>query len=150
MFRKEAALALLTAASFASCNIFAQQLHLKARVAVASARFQAQAATPGDDTISHWIVEFDHAPGATDLAAIAAAGAQVTGALPDNAVIVSGPNAGIAARIACVRWAGPMETSDKLSPELKWALPSLDVVVEFHTDVSQAAQDLVARSEGLG
>ena len=25
---------------------------------------------PGDDTISHWIVEFDHAPGATDLAAI--------------------------------------------------------------------------------
>jgi hypothetical protein len=42
-----------------------------------------------------------------------------------------------------------METSDKLSPELDWALPSLNVVVEFHNDVTEAAQDLAAGSEGL-
>jgi hypothetical protein len=31
-----------------------------------------------------------------------------------------------------------METFDKISTELDWALPSLNVVVEFHNDVTEA------------
>jgi hypothetical protein len=58
----------------------------------------------GQDAASHWIVEFDHAPGSADLAAIAAAGNEVTGPLPDNAVVVSGPTSNLA-HIAGMRWA---------------------------------------------
>ena len=138
MFLQFAARRLPVLASLIPCVLFAQELHLKARV------LSRAVTAPGDST-SHRIIEFDHPPGVEDLARLAAAGAEITGALPDNAVVVSG----LAGDLPGVRWSGILEVADKLSPALDADAPMLDVVVEFHSDVPLAVQDQIAFNEGL-
>ena len=138
MFLKFAARRLPVLALLAPCVLFAQELHLKSRVL-------SRAVTAAGDTASHRIIEFDHPPGVEDLARLAARGAEITGALPDNAVVVSG----LAGNLPGVRWSGILEVADKLSPALDADAPVLDVVVEFHSDVPPAVQDLIAFNEGL-
>ena len=115
----------------------AQELHLKSRVARGAAR-------PADPS-GHRIIEFDHAPGVEDLARVVAAGGEITGALPDNAVVVSG----LGTDISGVRWSGRFEAEDKLSPELDALAAGLYVLVEFHSDVTVAVQEQLAAGDGL-
>ena len=124
-------------AMLASGVLPAQELHLKSRVARGAAR-------PADPS-GHRIIEFDHAPGVEDLARVVAAGGEITGALPDNAVVVSG----LGTDISGVRWSGRFEAEDKLSPELDASAAGLNVLVEFHPDVTVAVQEQVAAGEGL-
>jgi len=103
----------------------------------------------------HRIVEFDHPPGVDDLDALLQAGGQVTGALPDNAVMVS-----VAGRLSSMPegaiWSGPMEPGDKVSPALGMnravamsAAAVFPVIVEFHPDVDAAQQARVEAATGV-
>ncbi len=108
----------------------------------------------GTRGIVHRIVEFDHPPGVEDLDALLVAGGQVTGVLPDNAVMIS-----VAGQLGTLPegaiWSGPMVAEDKISPALgKGRMARLPgqtvlVVVEFHTDVAAVAQAALATSLGM-
>jgi hypothetical protein len=124
-----------------------QELHLKARMGNTPrsiSREENRAAKTGP---VHQIVQFDHLPGVADLNALLAAGFKVIAAVPDNAVMVVGPTA-MTTETAGVKWVGELEASDKLSPALGTADPIL-AIVEFHTDVTAAAQESVVAAEGV-
>ena len=124
-------------AMLASGVLPAQEMHLKSRM--------TRGATRPADPSGHRIIEFDHAPGVEDLLRIVAAGGEITGALPDNAVVVSG----LGTDISGVRWSGRFGVEDKLSPELDAVAAGLYVLVEFHSDVTAAVQDQLAAGDGL-
>ena len=133
---------------------FGQDIHLKTRTfrpepgypapthTAPKSRVQIQA--PG----SHQIVDFDHAPDPEDIAGLLADGFEVVGVLPDNAVVVTSTTAKALLPRAGVRWAGPFEPADKLSPEFGTAEFGTDrpvmAIVEFHKDVSIDTQDAIA------
>jgi hypothetical protein len=94
----------------------------------------------------HRIVAFSHPVGVNDLDALNVAGAQVTGVLPDNAVVVSGSLHSLPEGAV---WMGEMESRDKVSPMVT-ADPTLStVVVEFHSDVDAADQAALESTLGL-
>ena len=94
----------------------------------------------------HQIVAFNHPVGVNDLDALNRAGAQVTGVLPDNAVVVSGT---MTSRPEGAVWVGAMEARDKVSPMVT-ANPTLNTaVVEFHSDVDAADQAALESKLGI-
>jgi hypothetical protein len=100
-------------------------------------------------------VEFDHPPGVDDLDALLLSGAQVTGVLPDNAVMVSVPGRWGKVPAGAV-WIGQMEAGDKISPALgvntllrRSAGRVFPVIVEFHADVDATEQAAVETSLGV-
>jgi len=137
---------------------FGQEIHLKTRTFSPSAQSAAdlppvRGATSARQTV-HQIVAFDHTPGVADLDALVTAGAQVTGVLPDNAVVVA-VSGGLNTRPNGAIWVGPMEGRDKMSPLLQaggaystaTAGESL-VIVEFHSDVDATGQAALEASLG--
>ena len=145
MFKSLAKPVLLAAVIVAT--VFGQQLHLKTRSVSTPA--QNAAGLPAVRLLSdvaqtvHQVIEFDHPVGAADLNALMLAGAQVTGVLPDNAVVVS-VTGGLTTLPDGAIWVGAMEAQDKISPALAGtSTTQVPVIVEFHSDVDatqQAAQ----------
>lgn len=121
---------------------------LAATIAASGKNAMVRAARGGSATV-HQIVEFSHTPGVADLDALLAAGGEVTGVLPDNAVVIA-----VAGRLGRVPegaiWIGEMEARDKISPALgvnavlrSAAGAVVPVIVEFHSDVDTAHQNAV-------
>lgn len=121
---------------FLHCFAQGQEVHLKSPV--------LRRVLDAKEIAGHRIVEFDHTPNREDLARLAAGGAQITGALPDNAVMVNG----LTDVPEGVRWVGMMDTAARLSPELDQQAASQVVLIEFHADTDQAAQDRAAEAAG--
>ena len=137
----------------------AQEIHLKSRdVHTASdngtaprTRFDAGRSVAGRSGFEHQIVQFDHQPDAADLAALIDAGYVITGAIPDDAVIVAVPRGVRVARVVPrVRWQGDLPSADKISSRLEFRQgTSLTAIVEFHPDVSIEMQDVAAQAAGV-
>lgn len=163
--RKIGAAPAVTAAAFViSLCALAQDIHFKTRTFSPASPGSSQPATNarakpevspgrsrGDPVPLHRIVEFDHPPGVDDLNALLVAGAQVTGALPDNSVVVSttADLGGVPGAI----WTGPMDAQDKISPALgintvmrRDPGAVIPVIVEFHSDVDAAQQNALGIS----
>ena len=127
------------------CCAQGQEIHLKTRtIPTASAPGAATSQPAARQRLNarqtvHLIVEFDHPPGVQDLDALLQSGAQVIGALPDDAVMVS-VRGGLNNPPAGVLWVGQLEARDKISPALANATFPLPVIVEFHADVNAVQQ----------
>src|SRR5579862_887644 len=123
--------------------VFGQEVHLKTRTiltpAQPSSSIPAVRQFAGATQTVHQIVEFNHPPGAADVEALMRAGGQVTGVLPDNAVMISIPG-GLRAFPSGAIWIGAMEAQDKISPALNPGDTPAPVIVEFHSDVTAALQ----------
>jgi hypothetical protein len=123
-----------------------QEIHMKTRTIHPGAEGELAPHTRMNRARGHQIVAFNHPVGVNDLDALNQAGAQVTGVLPDNAVVVSGA---LTSRPAGVVWVGAMESSDKVS-RMVTSNPTLStVVVEFHSDVDAADQAALESSLGI-
>ncbi len=125
-------------------SAFGQEIHLKTRTFMAPA--QSRNTEQRTSKRVHRIVAFDHPVGVDDLDMLANAGAQITGVLPDNAVVVSVP-AGFRGRPRGSSWIGTMEAQDKISPALSQI--SQSVVVEFHSDIDASQQAALGATLGL-
>ncbi len=136
----------------------AQEIHMKTRTFSPPAGDRAvNSATPasarGNGRSVHQIIAFNHPVGVNDLDALNVAGAQVTGILPDNAVVISTAG-GMNSRPAGTVWIGSMEARDKVSPILTANAVNatgsqVPVIVEFHSDVDAADQAALETSLGL-
>ncbi|HWE52282.1 MAG TPA: matrixin family metalloprotease, partial [Bryobacteraceae bacterium] len=115
-----------------------QELHLKTGARAPRAGIAVPARRK-----AHHIVQFDHPPGASDLSALTSAGAVVTAVVPDNAVMIVG-----SVDIPGATDLGELAAQEKLSPSLVPVGQQL-AIVEFHSDVSPAAQGAVAAAENL-
>ena len=124
-----------------------QEIHMKTRTIHPAASGElAPRARVNRGVSGHQIVAFNHPVGVNDLDALNQAGAQVTGVLPDNAVVVSGA---MTSRPAGAVWVGAMESRDKISPMVT-AHPTLStVVVEIHSDVDAADQTTLESKLGI-
>ena len=144
----------------------AQEIHLKVRDVATEESSPAMSANarstrqrPALTAGTHRIIQFDHAPGVADIEALLAAGFKVVGMVPDNAVSVvvpekfTGPG-----QYAAAKWIGQLEVSDKISPQLNYLAPgksapagnpAVEVVVEFHADVTADAQQAVSVATGI-
>ena len=123
-----------------------QEIHMKTRTIHPAASGELAPHARVNRASGHQIVAFNHPVGVNDLDALNRAGAQVTGVLPDNAVVVSGA---MTSRPAGAVWVGAMESSDKVSPMVT-SNPTLStVVVEFHSDVDAADQAALEASLGI-
>jgi hypothetical protein len=137
---------------------FAQDIHFKTRTITPRPAASGVPLLTGNQMLTgHEIVQFDHSPGVADLDSLLKAGLRIVGALPDNAVVVSGSGdaGGVGAdtgtganSVTGVKWTGPLDPADKLSPSLGAGDPIL-AILEFHADVSQSVQDSIAVTEGL-
>jgi hypothetical protein len=123
-----------------------QEIHMKTRTIHPAAEGQLAPGARMNRAKGHRIVAFNHPVGVNDLDALNQAGAQVTGVLPDNAVVVSGA---MTSRPAGVVWVGAMEARDKVSPKVTESPTVNTVVVEFHSDVDAAAQAALESSLGI-
>jgi hypothetical protein len=143
-------------------RLFAQEIHLKSRDvrtdSATAARARARNSIAGGrqplgvrGEPAHEIIQFDHQPGAEDLAALLDAGYRVVAAIPDNAVVAVVPRGTVVSDvIPSVTWQGSFELDDKLSPELAvWPSGSVAAIVEFHADVAMNTQDSLGALEGL-
>lgn len=146
---KPVLLALVIAAS-----AFGQAIHLKTRTISTPAQtidaFRTAGASRGNSRTVHQIIEFDRFVGVADLTALVAAGAQVTGVLPDNAVVIS-VRGGLSTRPEGAIWTGEFQPQDKISPSLTTNTPlePMPVIVEFHADVDAAQQKALETALGL-
>src|SRR6185437_246856 len=140
-----------------------QELHLKARTihtvstaASNGAHPKAHARAANTNRV-HQIIQFDHLPGVADLEGLLAAGFQVVGAVPDNAVMVIASKAAAASTVTAampgVQWVGELETSDKMSPALATSGAAqgqeIAAIVEFHPDVEADMQRSIEAAEGV-
>src|ERR1700761_4717028 len=98
--------AILISWLLAATGLFGQELHMKTR------SFTPAPSARANGLGGHQVVTFDHAVGVNDLDALMNAGGQVTGVLPDNAVVVSG----LTKTPAGATWIGSIEAADKVSP----------------------------------
>src|SRR5882757_7821386 len=73
-----------------AATVSGQEIHMKTRTFSPVSGTVSGTAVVNGDASRHQIVAFDHPVGVNDLDALNIAGAQVTGILPDNAVVVSG------------------------------------------------------------
>ncbi len=131
-------------------SAFGQEIHMKTRTFTPSGAGVAGSSTPtlpqGNTQTVHQIVEFNHPVGVNDLDALMVAGAQVIGALPDNAVIISMAG-GLTTLPDGAVWIGAMDAQDKVSPAVTSG--PVSVIVEFHTDVDAAQQSAIESALGL-
>jgi hypothetical protein len=139
MQSRNGVLALLLASA-----LFAQDIHLKSRTLKAP----ADAHPVTDQTPRHWMIQFDHAPGAEEIDALLQDGLEVVSALPDNAVMVGSVSGAIPARPGR-QLVGTLQPVDKLSADLDETDDPILALVEFHSDVTADQQDAVAQAEGL-
>jgi hypothetical protein len=96
---------------------------------------------------AHLILQFNSWPGRETLRELERRGVRVLEYVPDSALLVSSDSSPHLEGLG-VRWAGPLEVSDKLSPALVRRRYGVFLVI-FHRDVAQArARDLV-RWHGL-
>ena len=130
-----------------ACTCWGQDLHFKTRTLTSQAGALAITDALEDTSAVHKILQYDHPPGPDDIAALIRDGATVVAALPDNAVMVSAPGGKLSA-IEGLAWAGKMDPSDKMSPDLPRDGP-INVLVEFHPDITPGQQDTIAGAEGL-
>src|SRR5262249_39925192 len=116
------------AAILGSCAAPAQPaIRLKARAATARAIVRRPAAFRG----THFILQFQSYPDAQIRAEIARRGMRILEYVPDNALMV----AALAPSLEGLDlvWAGPLDISDKISPQLDLQTAGA-LLVEFHTD----------------
>jgi Matrixin len=145
---------LLAVVTIAGGGAQAQEIHLKVRdvstAPASSSGLDARVvrARPKATAPFHEIVQFDHAPGVEDIQALMAAGYTVIAAVPDNALSVLTP-ARTTGPAPGARWTGQLEQNDKLSPALDKTGASIAALVEFHGDVTAAAQQAMAAAQGL-
>lgn len=139
-------------------SAFGQEIHLKTRTFTpapqSSGDFPLARPSQGNRRTVHQIVEFDHPPGIADLDALTLAGAQVTGVIPDNAVVISVAG-GLSTRPDGAIWIGQLEASDKISPVLRAnravssaSASQAPVIIEFHSDVDATQQAALETSLG--
>jgi hypothetical protein len=154
MSRVLSRLALLTVAALCG-QVFGQELHLKSRDIytgpVAAGRARVRPGRPSAQVHAgsiHQIVQFDRSPGVEDLETLLGAGFQLVAAIPDNALLVTGPSS-VRPTLAGVRWLGTLEARDKLSPALDQARKTILAIVEFHADVDAGVQQSIAAAEGV-
>src|ERR1700733_2380494 len=153
MLKNWTALRLTALASVIISCAYGQEIHLKTRTistATASNAANQPAARQrfnARETV-HQIVEFNHPPGAADLDALLQAGAQVTAALPDDAVVIT-IRGGLTNPPAGVIWIGNLEAQDKISPALTNATFPAPVIVEFHSDINAAQQTAIGAALGI-
>ncbi len=128
-------------------SAFGQEIHLKTRTFAPSGSSIAGSSAPNQPQRTvHQIVEFNHPVGVNDLDALMVAGAKVTGALPDNAVIISVVGS-LATLPDGVLWVGSLDAHDKISPAITSG-PAL-AIVEFHADVDAAQQSAIETALGI-
>lgn len=133
----------------------AQEIHLKARsfsaapaairavgqgsLLVSQSVSQSAGRLARQQTPTHRIVTFDHAPNSTDVEALLDAGLKVLSFVPDNSLMVSGVG-------------GPdgveLTTQDKLSSALVPGSPT-PLIIEFHSDVGTPRQDAILNELGM-
>ena len=130
-------------------TVSGQEIHMKTRTF---------SPVPGATVVNgsaraHQIVAFDHPVGVNDLDALNMAGVQVTGILPDNAVVVSGA---MRSRPVGAIWIGGVDSRDKVSPAItsnnmlnNAAGSQVSAIIEFHADVDADAQSALETSMGL-
>jgi hypothetical protein len=147
MFKRRTGPAVLATGFVIVTCAFGQEIHLKRRTIATS----SQAGTPQPDAnpnvrqaegvahTVHQIVEFSHPLGPADVEALMAAGARVTGILPDDAAMIA-ITGGLRTLPAGAIWVGAMDPKDKISPALQAGDTAAPVIVEFHSDVDVAAQ----------
>ena len=148
------ALRLTALASVIISCAYGQEIHLKTRTISTAPGSNAAASQPATrqridarQTV-HQIVEFNHPPGAADLDALLQSGAQVTAALPDDAVVIT-IRGGLTNPPAGVIWIGQLEDQDKISPALANATFPTPVIVEFHSDINAAQQTAIGATLGI-
>lgn len=95
----------------------------------------------------HQVIQFTEAPAADTLAALRASGFRVLAYVPENAVLVSGPE-GFDAGGLPVRWAGVPEAVDKVSGLLR-AEDAGAAIVEFYEDVDDGTARGIVIGSGL-
>lgn len=86
---------------------------------------------------AHWLVQFDHAPGPSDIQALTERGATIGGYVHENALVISAEDVNGLADLGLL-WIGNLEAADKVSPLLApdESGDSRPVLVEFYLDVS--------------
>jgi Matrixin/Glucodextranase, domain B len=95
----------------------------------------------------HLLVQFQRYPGRDVRDALARRGIRITGYVPDNTLMVSaGPEADLGG--FGVKWTGPLETANKLSPRLQTA-PGSAYLVIFHEDADMDAARKLVRDAGF-
>ena len=107
-------------------------------------------AAPSADGL--WIVRFDRAPGRAEREALAGAGAEVLGYLPDDAYLVRLAPGGEAALdgVAGMDWRTPLRPEWKLAPELAREAGGAILDLELILAPGAPLADLVARARDLG
>jgi Matrixin len=158
MLKNWTALRLTALVSVIISCAYGQEIHLKTRTISTAPAAGAAASQPARRErinareMVHQIVEFNHPPGAADLDALLQAGAQVTAALPDDAVVIT-IRGGLTNPPDGVIWIGNMEAQDKISPALTGAFATADttvpVIVEFHSDINAAQQTALGATLGV-
>jgi len=107
----------------------------------------------------HVLLQMDHIPTPEERAALAAQHIELQEYVPQRAWIALVPAAGVAALAARpgIRWVGPWDVTDKLSPRVQtgdfagWAVHEsgrVQVMVLLHADVSLAEGETLAATHG--
>ena len=125
-------------------------LHLKTRTFEPGAAVEDSVTAPlrhWRPGSSHYLLQFKGPISQSQLDDLKARGVTVTGAVPDNAVMVAAPD-GVSFNGLDVAWIGRHRPTDKLSPVLANAVP-LGYVVEVHADVSAADATLMLLDAGV-
>jgi len=105
------------------------------------------------DGRTHFLVQFNDAPGNDVRASLLERGAKIVAYVPDYALLVSAP-AGVKLDDLGLRWSGRLAVSDKISPAIEQPangalLDAADFVVEFHSDVSMNSAREALTSSGI-
>lgn len=112
------------------------------------------------DSPQHLLVQLHAVPTESERSALAAAGIELLGYIPDNAwlALVSGRVDLGSPSFSLVRWAGPLLPEDKIAPALRsngvgsWAIEpdgQVNLQLVFFKDVSaSAAEQLIERHQG--
>ncbi len=125
-------------------------LHLKTR------RFDPTATTQAADFtanrqwrhgVSHYVLQFNSPISQSQIDDLISRGATITGAVPDNAVMIAVPD-GFSLDGLDLAWIGRHKADDKLSPAL--TIPSSPgYIVDFHADVNAVDANLILVDAGV-
>ncbi len=142
---------LLRLALFA-CIMWIPSVHAQESIRLKVRTFTPRARTfasrhPKAGARGHFLIEFRSYPDQTIRDALTQRGIRIIGYVPDNTLMVSGREDADLSGLN-VDWTGPLDATDKLSPQLAASLSSAYIAI-FHSDVDMVYARSLIQSAGL-